>query len=82
MGEKSKLLSANLTAKMEKEREGKAACKSNEITETPARQISAAVTPKASKQEQANIKKSKQIRQQELEKYFGQGPRVTAPSKV
>jgi hypothetical protein len=64
-----------------KEGEGKAVRKSDEITETPARPISAAVTPKASEREQANTKKSKQIRKQQLEEYFGQGPRVTAPSK-
>ena len=56
MAEKSQLLTANLPAKMEKEREGKAACKSNEIMGTPARQILAAATPKASEGEQANIK--------------------------
>ena len=66
---------------MEKEREGKAACKSNEIMGTPARQILAAATPKASEGEQANIKKSKQIGKQQLEEYFGQGPQVTASSK-
>jgi hypothetical protein len=68
-------------AKMEKEREGIAACKSNEITGTPAYSISRAVTPKAHEREQANHKKSKQIRKQQLEEFFGQGPRVTAPSK-
>ena len=65
---------------MEEEREVKAACKSNEITGTPACLILAMVTPKASKREQANTKKSKQIRKQQLE-YFGQGPRVAALSK-
>ncbi len=64
-----------------KEGEGKAVRKSDEITETPARPISAAVTPKASEREQANTKKLKQIRKQQLEEYFGQGPRVMAPSK-
>ncbi len=57
-----------------KEGEGKAVCKSDEITETPARLILSAVTPKASKREQANTKKLKQIRKQHLEEYFGQGP--------
>ena len=66
---------------MEKEREGKAACKSGKITWTPACPILAAVTPKASKREQANNKKWKQIRKQQLEEFFGQGPQVTAPSK-
>ena len=66
---------------MEKERAGKAACKSGKITWTPACPILAAVTPKASKREQANNKKWKQIRKQQLEEFFGQGPQVTAPSK-
>jgi hypothetical protein len=61
--------------------EGKAVCKSNEITRTPARLTLAAVTPKANKQEQANSKKSKQIRKQQLEEYFGWGPQVTALSR-
>ncbi len=56
-----------------KEGEGKAVRKSNEITGTPARPISAAVTPKASEQEQANTKKSKQIRKQQLEEYLVRG---------
>jgi hypothetical protein len=64
-----------------KEGEGKAVRKSDKITGTPARPITAAVTPKASEREQGNTKKSRQIRKQQLEKYFGQGPRVTAPSK-
>ncbi len=64
-----------------KEGEGKAVRKSDAITGTPARPITAAVTPKASKREQANTKKSRQIRKQQLEKYFGQGLRVTALSK-
>jgi hypothetical protein len=66
---------------MEKEREGKAVCKSDEITGTPARPISAAVTPKAREREHVNHKKLKQIRKQQLEDFFDQGPRVTALSK-
>ncbi len=57
-----------------KEGEGKVVRKSDEITETPARPILAAVTPKASEREQANTKKLKQIRKQQLEEYFSQGP--------
>ncbi len=64
-----------------KEGEGKAVRKSDEITGTPARPITAAVTPKASEREQANTKKSRQIRKQQLEKFFGRGPRVMALSK-
>ncbi len=51
-----------------KEGEGEAVRKSDEITGTPARPITVAVTPKASEREQANIKKSRQIRKQQLEK--------------
>ena len=54
--------------------EEKAVCKSDKIARTPARPTLAAVTPKANKQEQANTKKLKQIRKQQLEEYFGQGP--------
>ena len=57
-----------------KEGEGKAVCKSNEIMGTPLRPVLVAVTPKASKREKANTKKSKQIRKQQLKEFFGQGP--------
>ncbi len=63
--------------------EGKAACKSNKITQTPMRNPSAAVTPsmKVSKRKQAEAKKVKQIGKKELEAYFGKGPRVQAPPR-
>ena len=57
-----------------KEGEGEAVRKSDKITGTPARLPSAAVTLKASEREQANTKKLKQIRKQQLKEYFGQGP--------
>ena len=66
-------VSDTMVTKM-KEREEKAVCKSDKIARTPARPTLAAVTPKANKQEQANTKKLKQIRKQQLEEYFGQGP--------
>ncbi len=63
--------------------EGKVARKSGEITQTPTRNPSAAVTPsmKVSKREQAEAKKVKQIRRKELEAYFGKGPCVQAPPR-
>ncbi len=61
---------------------GKLACKSNKIAQTPAQDVSAEVTPSAknSEREQAHHKKSKQENKKELTKFFGQGPRVPAPS--
>ncbi len=63
--------------------EGKAACKSNEITKTPMRNPSTEVTlsMKVSEREQAEAKKVEQVRKKELEEYFGKGQRVQAPSR-
>ena len=61
----------------------KAACKSDEIAATLTRGPSAEVTPclKVNKREQAQAKKIKQARKKGLEDFFGQGPRVPAPSQ-
>jgi hypothetical protein len=63
--------------------QGKAALKSNKITATPSRGPSAEVTPclKVNEREQAQTKKVKQARKKGLEDFFGQGPRVPAPSQ-
>jgi hypothetical protein len=61
---------------------GKAACKSNKIAATLTQGPSAEVTPrlKVNEREQAQAKKIKQARKKGLEDFFGQGPRVPAPS--
>jgi hypothetical protein len=61
---------------------GKLLCKSNKIATTPTRGSSAVVTPstKMREREQANAKKVKQGKKKGLEEFFGQGPRVSAPS--
>ncbi len=73
-------ITRNIVERMQAEK-GKAAHKSNKITQTLTRNPSVAVTPstKVSKREQAEAKKVKQIRKTELEAYFGKGPRVQAP---
>jgi hypothetical protein len=62
---------------------GKAARKSDKITATPTQGPSAEVTPcvKVNEREQAQAKTIKQARKKGLEDFFGQGPRVPAPSR-
>ncbi len=64
---------------MMKEGEGKVVRKSDKITGTPAHTPSAVVTLKASEREQANTKKLKQIRKQQLEEYFCWNPQRRVP---
>ncbi len=68
---------------MMQEDEGKLSCKSNKIAKTPTQRSSAVVTPstKISKREQAQAKKIKQGKKKGLADFFGQGPRVPAPSR-
>jgi hypothetical protein len=64
---------------------GKEARKSDNITGTPKRNKTTAVTPNAkqiSEREQDNIKKSKRERKSNLLKYFGKGVCVPAPTNV
>jgi hypothetical protein len=62
---------------------GKSSRKSNEIATTPTQGPSAVImlSTKASKREQANTKKIKQVKKKGLEAFFGQGPRVPGPSR-
>jgi hypothetical protein len=66
---------------MMQEGRGKSSRKSDEIATTLMQGLSAVETPskKISKREQANAKKIKQGKKKELEDFFGQGPRVSAP---
>ncbi len=57
--------------------------KSNDITRTPTRGQALAITPnkkKTSKREQGSVKKSRQGRKKGLLEFFGDRPRVKAPS--
>jgi hypothetical protein len=64
---------------------GMEARKSNDITGTPERNKTTAVTPNAkqkSERERDNVKKSKRERKNNLLKYFGEGVHVPAPTNV
>ncbi len=61
----------------------KSAQKSRDITETSARNLSAAITPnakKASKREQDPPQTSRSMRKKGLLKFFGEGPGMPAPT--
>jgi hypothetical protein len=62
---------------------GKSSCKSEMIAMTLTQGSFAVVTPstKASKKEQANAKKIKQVKKKGLDTFFGQGPQVPGPSQ-